>query len=141
MCLACAALSVTETAKMRRHLIMSSDAPAVIGRSRAANMYVSYVMSCTGLWLHGGSPGHMRACVRACVRRRPDAVGDRDPFCSLRLSGVEQMWSSLDESRLGRDRDGPEPPLPHSWAITQGGRGRGRAISCASHNLHPTELS
>lgn len=28
---------VTETIKMRRHLIMSSDAPAVIGRSRAAN--------------------------------------------------------------------------------------------------------
>lgn len=57
--------------------------------------------------------------MRACVRRRPDAVGgtrvDRDPFCSLELSGVELSgYSSLDESRLSRDRDGPDPPSPHS---------------------------
>lgn len=46
---------VTETTKMRRHLIMSSDTPAVIGRSRAANNI------CTS---EPSSPGHMRATSR-----------------------------------------------------------------------------
>lgn len=56
---------VTETTKMRRHLIMSSDTPAVIGRSRAANNI------CTS---EPSSPGHMRATSRRELGTRVDRV-------------------------------------------------------------------
>lgn len=68
MCLACAALPVTETTKMRRHLIMSSGAPAVIGRSRAANMYHVSCIVCNIMYESMATCRQSRthACVRAC---------------------------------------------------------------------------